>query len=175
VLVDGRVRDAAWCALALGLTYFAKPLAVPLVAAYSAVVLLWATTQLRVSERDTRARLAAVAIRLAPVAVFLLVLVVRHALTARGVDESQSGVVLGRFYTDEQEQREIRRSLARAKARRMRQPTADENAPSPARVAGKAKPALWKEPNPRHRRTELAEARARLRDAAKLRTRSEEA
>jgi uncharacterized membrane protein len=26
---------------------------------------------------------------------------VRHALTARGVDESQSGVVLGRFYTDE--------------------------------------------------------------------------
>ena len=101
LLVYGRTRDAAWCAVALCLTYFAKPLAVPLVAAYSAVVLLWATTQLRVSERDTRARLAAVAIRLAPVAVFLLVLVVRHALTARGVDESQSGVVLGRFYTDE--------------------------------------------------------------------------
>jgi len=81
----------------------------------------------------------------------------------------------GRFYTDEQEQREIRRSLARAKARRMRQRKADENAPAPARVVGKAKPALWNEPNPRHRRTELAEARARLRDAAKLRTRSEEA
>jgi len=101
LLVYGRTRDAAWCAVALSLTYFAKPLAVPLVAAYSAVVLLWATTQLRVSERDTRARLAALAIRLAPVAAFLLVLVVRHALTARGVDESQSGVVLGRFYTDE--------------------------------------------------------------------------
>ena len=101
LLVYGRTRDAAWCAVALSLTYFAKPLAVPLVAAYAAVVLLWATTQLRVSERDTRARVAAVAIRLAPVAVFLLVLVVRHALTARGVDESQSGVVLGRFYTDE--------------------------------------------------------------------------
>ena len=80
----------------------------------------------------------------------------------------------GRFYTDEQEQREIRRSLARAKARRIQQKP-DENAPAPARVAGKTKPALWKEPNPRHRRTELAEARARLRDAAKLRTRSEEA
>ena len=81
----------------------------------------------------------------------------------------------GRFYTDEQEQREIRRSLARAKARRMLQQKPDEDAPAPARVAGKAKPALWKEPNPRYRRTELAEARARLRDAAKLRTRSEEA
>jgi hypothetical protein len=101
VLMNGRLRDAAWCALALSLTYFAKPLAVPLVAAYSAVVLLWATTQLRVSERGARARVAAVAIRLAPAVAFLLVLVVRHALTARGVDESQSGVVLGRFYTDE--------------------------------------------------------------------------
>jgi hypothetical protein len=81
----------------------------------------------------------------------------------------------GRFYTDDQEQREIRRSLARAEARRMLQPKANEDAPAPARLAGKAKTAPWKEPNPRHRRTELAEARARLRDAAKLRTRSKEA
>ena len=101
VLMDGRARDAAWCAVALSLTYFAKPLAVPLVAAYAGVVSLWAATQLRVSEHSTRARLAAVVVRLAPVVAFLLVLVVRHALTARGVDESQSGVVLGRFYTDE--------------------------------------------------------------------------
>ena len=101
VLVHGRARDAAWCAVALSLTYFAKPLAVPLVAAYAAVVSLWAATQLRVSERDTRARVAGVAIRLAPAVVFVLVLVVRHALTARRVDESPTGVVLGRFYTDE--------------------------------------------------------------------------
>jgi len=101
LLVRGRTSDAVGCGVALSLTYFAKPLAVPLVAAYSAVVLLWATTQLLVSERDTRARLAAIAVRLAPVAMFLVVLVVRHALTARGVDDSQSGVVLGRFYTDE--------------------------------------------------------------------------
>jgi hypothetical protein len=101
VLVHGRVRDAAWCAVALSLAYFAKPLAVPLVAAYTAVLLLWATTQLRVTEPETRARIAAVAVRLAPVVMFLLVLVVRHALTARGVDESRSGVVLGRFYNDE--------------------------------------------------------------------------
>jgi hypothetical protein len=101
VLVHGRVRDAAWCAVALSLTYFAKPLAVPLVAAYGSVLVLWATTQLRATERDTRARIVAVAVRLAPAAVFLAVLVVRHALTARGVDDSQSGVVLGRFYTDE--------------------------------------------------------------------------
>jgi hypothetical protein len=101
VLAHGRVRDAAWCAAALSLTFFAKPLAVPLVAAYGGVLALWAATHLRVTERDARARITAVAIRLAPVAVFLVVLVVRHALTARGVDESQSGVLLGRFYTDE--------------------------------------------------------------------------
>jgi hypothetical protein len=103
VLVHGRRRDAAWCAVAFVLTYFAKPLAVPLVAAYAAVVVLWAVIRLRGSDRGMSAGLAAVAIRFAPVAVFLLVLVVRHALTARGVDESQSGVVLGRFYTDELE------------------------------------------------------------------------
>jgi hypothetical protein len=101
VLVYGRRRDAAWCAAALSLTYFAKPLAVPLVEAYGGVLVVWATTQLRVSERDTRRRVAAVATRIAPIVVFLAVLIVRHALTARGVDESQSGVVLGRFYTDE--------------------------------------------------------------------------
>jgi hypothetical protein len=101
VLVDGRARDAVWCAAALSLTYFAKPLAVPLVVAYGAVIVLWAATELRVGVRDTRGRIVALAIRIAPVVVFLAVLVVRHALTARGVDESQSGVVLGRFYTDE--------------------------------------------------------------------------
>ena len=101
VLVHGRRRDAASCAAALSLTYFAKPLAVPLVAAYCGVLVLWATTQLRVGERETRARIVALATRFAPAAIFLVVLVVRHALTARGVDESQSGVVLGRFYTDE--------------------------------------------------------------------------
>jgi hypothetical protein len=81
----------------------------------------------------------------------------------------------GRFYTDEQEQREVRRSLARGKARREAKPaTTEGDAPAPAKVAGKTKPALWKQLSPRHRRTELAEARARLREAAKLRTESEE-
>lgn len=82
----------------------------------------------------------------------------------------------GRFYTDEQEQREIRRSLARGKAnRQILQPAkAKENAPPP-KAAGKSKPVQWREPSPRHRRTELAEARARLKEAAKLRTESEEA
>jgi hypothetical protein len=83
----------------------------------------------------------------------------------------------GRFYTDEQEQREVRRSLARATARRQAdrqssQPAkVEENAPAPA----KTKPALWRELSPRHRRTELAEARARLREAAKLRAETEKA
>lgn len=101
VLVNGRGRDAAWCAVALGLTYFAKPLAVPLVAAYAGVVLLWAAIELRSANRDVRSRFAAVALRLAPVAAFVAMLVARHAITARGADDTQSGVVLGRFYTDE--------------------------------------------------------------------------
>ena len=101
VLTNGRMRDATWCAIALVLTYFAKPLAVPLVVAYTGVLVLWATTALRAATLDTRERGMAIAIRLAPVAAFLAALLVRHALTARGVDDSQSGVVLGRFYTDE--------------------------------------------------------------------------
>lgn len=101
VLTRGRMRDAAGCAIALSLTYFAKPLAVPLVVAYAGTVALWATTQLRHSLHDARARVNAVAVRLAPVFAFLVVLVVRHALSARGADQSQSGVVLGRFYNDE--------------------------------------------------------------------------
>jgi len=82
----------------------------------------------------------------------------------------------GRFYTDEQEQREVRRSLDRAKARR--EPEARNPEPAkkeeaePAR--SKSKRVLWHQPSPRLRRTELAEARARLKAAAKLRTESEE-
>ena len=85
----------------------------------------------------------------------------------------------GRFYTDEQEQREVRRSLARAKERReakgrMRNPGEAEDAAAPVKVPGKAKPAQWREPSPRHRRGELAEARARLREAARHRAETEE-
>ena len=77
----------------------------------------------------------------------------------------------GRFYTDEQEQREVRRSLDRAKpkARRPEPEKKEEVAP----VRSKSKLALWHQPSPRLRRTELAEARARLKAAAKLRTESE--
>ena len=101
VLVRGRWDDAAACAVALGLTYFAKPLAVPLVAAYAGVVLLWMLIELRTIGVTLRDRLTALAIRLAPVVAFGVMLVARHAITARGSDESQSGVVLGRFYADE--------------------------------------------------------------------------
>ena len=78
----------------------------------------------------------------------------------------------GRFYTDEQEQREVRRSLDRAKGRRQpeeQKPEKEEIAPA----RPKSKPVLWRQPSPRLRRTELAEARARLKAAAKLRTESE--
>jgi len=101
VLVRGRWDDAAACALALGLTYFAKPLAVPLVAAYGGVVLLWMLIELRTIGVTLRDRVTALAIRRAPIAAFGVMLVARHAITARGSDASQSGVVLGRFYSDE--------------------------------------------------------------------------
>ena len=70
----------------------------------------------------------------------------------------------GRFYTDDQEQREGRRSLDRAEARRKPKAPSpepakqEEVAPTPS----KSKRALWHQPSPRLRRTELAEARARL-------------
>ena len=101
VLVHGRWRDAAACALALVLTYFAKPLAVPLVAAYAGVVMLWLVVEVRAGNVRGRGVLAPLAARLAPVAAFGAMLVVRHALTAHGAETTQSGVVLGRFYTDE--------------------------------------------------------------------------
>ena len=101
VLVHGRWRDAAACAVALGLTYFAKPLAVPLVAAYAGVVMLWMLTELRAGAGSVRDKATALATRLAPVVAFGAMLVVRHAYTARGTDATQSGVVLGRFYSDE--------------------------------------------------------------------------
>ena len=90
VLVNGRARDAAWCALALGLTYFAKPLAVPLVAAYAGVVLLWAAAELRSTE-PVRQRLAALAVRLAPV-----VGVRRDAPRASRADCSRRSTILER-------------------------------------------------------------------------------
>ena len=82
----------------------------------------------------------------------------------------------GRFYTDEQEQREVRRSLARAKANRpIFQPERSEgDVKAPVTPAGETRREPWKEPNPRHRRTELAEAKARLKAAAKLRSESTE-
>jgi len=99
VLVHGRWRDALACAVALSLTYFAKPLAVPLVAAYAGVVVLWMLSELR--DGRARALLVPLAVRIAPVAAFGLMLVMRHALTSRGADATQSGVVLGRFYSEE--------------------------------------------------------------------------
>ena len=79
----------------------------------------------------------------------------------------------GRFYTDEQEQKEVRRSLDRAKGRRESEEQKPERKEEIAPARSKCKPVLWHQPSPRLRRTELAEARARLKAAAKLRTESE--
>jgi hypothetical protein len=100
VLLRGDVRDAAACTVALALTYFTKPLAVPLVAAYAGVVVLWALAERWRATREGSLG-AATAIRLAPVAAFGLVLVLRYLITARTPAEAVSAVVLGRFYTQE--------------------------------------------------------------------------
>jgi hypothetical protein len=79
----------------------------------------------------------------------------------------------GRFYTDEQEQKEVRRSLDRAKGRRQPEEQKPDRKEEIAPARSKSKRVLWHQPSPRLRRTELAEARARLKAAAKLRTESE--
>jgi hypothetical protein len=102
VLARGEARDAAACAVALVLTYFAKPLAVPLVAAYAGVVALWAFVALRAAPREEGSPLAALAVRAAPVLAFGAMLLVRHALSTRGAPAAGGGsVVLGRFYAEE--------------------------------------------------------------------------
>lgn len=77
----------------------------------------------------------------------------------------------GRFYVDDQQQREVQRSMDRAKGRR--QPAEEEKpvAPRPAKPDDepKPKPKLWHPPSVRERRTEIADAKARIAAAAKLR------
>ena len=75
----------------------------------------------------------------------------------------------GRFYVDDQQQREVQRSLDRAKGRR--QPAEDQKpaAPRSAKPEDKPKPKLWHQPSVRERRTEIADAKARIAAAAKLR------
>jgi hypothetical protein len=78
----------------------------------------------------------------------------------------------GRFYTDESEQREVARSLAKAKAGSATSgaPADEPRAPSRKQVVAKRKAELWREPRVRERRTELADVRARLLSAARRRS-----
>jgi hypothetical protein len=73
----------------------------------------------------------------------------------------------GRFYTDEAEQREVARSLAKAKAGSaiLSAPADAPRARSRKQVVAKCKAELWHEPRVRERRTELADVRARRRSA----------
>jgi hypothetical protein len=102
----------------------------------------------------------------------------RHARRA-GADAAFAKAIarseFGRFYTDEQQMREVARSLA-AKARRSPTPrTQEEKAgPSSDGPPAKCRVRLWHEPSVRERRTELANARARLASAARLRALKEE-
>jgi hypothetical protein len=81
----------------------------------------------------------------------------------------------GRFYTDQSEQRELARSLARARpaSAASRAPADMPRAPSPKKAVAKRKAAIWREPRVRERRTELADARARLLSAARRRSAEE--
>ena len=76
----------------------------------------------------------------------------------------------GRFYVDDQQQREVQRSLDRAKGRR--QPAEEQKpaaAPAKPESKPKSKPELWHQPSVRERRTEIADAKARIAAEAKLR------
>jgi hypothetical protein len=82
----------------------------------------------------------------------------------------------GRFYSDENAQREVARSLARAKAASATLNTSVDVSRAPARkqAVAKRKVELWREPRVRERRTELADARARLLSAARRRSTPDE-
>ena len=86
----------------------------------------------------------------------------------------------GRFYTDEAREKEVARSLARARTRREPPPDAKAAGPvkevsgSSAKGAGRSKPPPQSRLSPRERRTERAEAMARIAAAAKRREPSEE-
>jgi hypothetical protein len=85
----------------------------------------------------------------------------------------------GKYYTDEQEQREVRRSLARARSRKGAQArigtplTSADAQPERPEPQANGKLKLWHAPSPRHRRTELAAAATRLKAAGKSRRESE--
>lgn len=75
----------------------------------------------------------------------------------------------GRFYTDDGQLQEVRRSLARAKAPGKNEdglPDGKKSGQPPA-PAKKEKATVWHRPRVRERRTEIAEAMARLREARK--------
>lgn len=78
----------------------------------------------------------------------------------------------GKFYTDERELREVRRSLERAKGGR-RGPHANSalqaEKPTEPKLKGGTRAKLWAQPCPRHRRSEIADAMARLKLAGRLR------
>ncbi|HLQ23681.1 MAG TPA: hypothetical protein VK132_10770 [Gemmatimonadales bacterium] len=102
VLVRGSARDAVWCGVALCLTYFAKPLALLLVATYGVAVGAWGVLELRGRE-PLRRRAVALLTRLVPIVMFGAALVVRHALATRGgpTEGAPSELLLSRFYAEE--------------------------------------------------------------------------
>jgi hypothetical protein len=79
----------------------------------------------------------------------------------------------GRFYTDESEQRELARSLAKARPASAASRAPADMPRAPKKAVAKRKAAIWREPRVRERRTELADARARLLAAARRRSAEE--
>ena len=101
VVTEGSVRDAVACGVVLCLTYFTKPLALLLVAAYGLALLAWVA---RASSRPGpfQERLRGLAPRLLPLLCVAGALAARHLLAGPGqVPSSASEVVLSRFYAQE--------------------------------------------------------------------------
>lgn len=101
VLVRGGTANAVLCAVALCLTYFTKPLVLPLIVAYALGVAAWGGIELR--RRSWSPQLArGLTVRLLPLLIFGTAVVVRAMLTPGhpGIG-SPSELLLSRFYTEE--------------------------------------------------------------------------
>jgi len=101
LLTKGTAREALACSAAVCVTYFAKPLVVPLIFAYTFAVAVWFVLESR-RGGGVRERLGQLGLRLTPILTLALALYLRHAIVAAGTPpQSASELLLSRTYSGE--------------------------------------------------------------------------
>jgi predicted PurR-regulated permease PerM len=101
LLTKGTAREALACSAAVCVTYFAKPLVVPLIFAYTFAVAVWFVLESRRGD-GVRERLGQLGLRLTPILALALALYLRHAIVAAGTaPQSASELLLSRTYSGE--------------------------------------------------------------------------